>query len=319
MTAPTLALPAPTETMWNRFRFAWLQMPWEGMMLYGPNAGLALPAAYASAQFAQHGGVFPAALGWMIGISFEWMYIGSLALASRLRDSKLFNLVNALAVLTSIVYVTLFAADAYGSLGTLMNLKYMIGTVEVAPFKWFFAVVHAAPLAGLNYLYSRMLHQHGLQGQSENVPQVNHKVKDLEAMIAQLKAQLEEQVTTTAKLAHNFQNTLRETIEKTIVERDAIHAQERDLLVLQFQQAQAEGNKKLDDFKATILPQFQRMRAMLEAKAQGQPSQLQAPLTPPAVQPASSTTKLICQCGREFDTPSQMAGHRPHCKARNKP
>lgn len=148
---------------------AWryLKVPLFGLLRYGPSVLLALPAAYASAQFAMHHTIFPEPLAWMIGIAFEWMYLGTLAMSSALRTSAWFRRVNLLAVGTSILYVTLYAAGKYGALDGMAGA--MLGGWSIGgALLWLFSVIHAAPLAGLNYMYNSLIHEyHQEQRQDE--------------------------------------------------------------------------------------------------------------------------------------------------------
>ena len=61
---------------------------------FDSKAALAVAAAFASAQFAQHYTIFPWPLAWLIGIAFEWLYLGSLAMSAALRRSRYFRPVN---------------------------------------------------------------------------------------------------------------------------------------------------------------------------------------------------------------------------------
>lgn len=150
------------ELMWR-----YVQVPLFGVLRYGPSVLLALPAAYASAQFAMHHTIFPEPLAWMVGIAFEWMYLGTLAMSSALKSSQWFRRVNLLAVGTSILYVTLYAASKYGALDGMAGAKlwgYHIGGMLL----WLFSLIHAAPLAGLNYMYNSLIHEYHQEQQRQD-------------------------------------------------------------------------------------------------------------------------------------------------------
>lgn len=149
MTSSFLELPRVPKTSLGRMWWMLVQVPWRGLALYTPQALLALPAAYASSQFAEHQGVFPPPFNIMLGIAFEYVYLGTLAVAGAQRKNHWYTIVNAVAVLTSVCYVTLHAANKYELFGqpTTMML-------------WFFALIHGLPLAGLNFTYGLLVHNH---------------------------------------------------------------------------------------------------------------------------------------------------------------
>ena len=152
------------ELIWQ-----YVQVPLFGVLRYGPSVLLALPAAYASAQFAMHHTIFPEPLAWMVGIAFEWMYLGTLAMSSALKSSKWFWRVNLLAVGTSILYVTLYAASKYGALDGMADAT-LNGHRVGGALLWLFSLIHAAPLAGLNFLYNNLIHEyHQEQQKNEEV------------------------------------------------------------------------------------------------------------------------------------------------------
>ncbi len=153
-----LTLPKAGETALEQITWQWFTVPAIGFIKYGPSLGLALPAAYASAQFSMHHDIFPVWLAWSIGISFEWLYLGSFAVAGSLKDTTWFRVVNLLAVFVSILFVTLYCADKYDALKDIMDIIWI---------KWIFAVIHAAPLAGLNYIYNNLIHQYQKEAQQE--------------------------------------------------------------------------------------------------------------------------------------------------------
>lgn len=145
----TLLPPFPKSTL-SRIWWRYGKIPWRGLGLYSPQALLALPAAYASAQFAAHHGVFPMPFNIMLGVAFEWTYIGTLTVAGTMKDNTWYKIVNAMAVISSIVYVTLHAADKYGLLDNLTSPLWLL----------FFSLIHGVPIASLNYVYGLLVHHH---------------------------------------------------------------------------------------------------------------------------------------------------------------
>lgn len=150
-----LSLPKRGNSWTGEAIWAYLKVPAVGALRYGPSAALAVAAAYASAQFAQHYTIFPGWLAWLIGIAFEWLYLGSLAMSAALRKSKYFRPVNIGGMVVSIIYGTLYAADKYGVLAGVVDAH-----VLYVPLAWLFAVLHAAPLAGMNFLYNSLIHEY---------------------------------------------------------------------------------------------------------------------------------------------------------------
>lgn len=144
-----LSLPRAPDGTLRRIWWMLVAVPWRGLGLYSPQALLALPAAYASSQFAAHYGVFPFPFNIMLGIAFEWVYLGTLAVAGAQKRNTWYVVVNAVAVLTSIAYVTLHAADRYQLFGQPDRMML-----------WFFALMHGVPLAGLNFFYGLLVHSH---------------------------------------------------------------------------------------------------------------------------------------------------------------
>lgn len=142
--------------------WSYLKVPAIGALRYGPSAALAVAAAYASAQFAQHHTIFPGWLAWLIGIAFEWLYLGSLAMSAALRNSKYFRPVNLGGMAVSIIYGTLYAADKYGVLAGVVD-----ASLWGLPLAWIFALLHAAPLAGMNFLYNSLIHEYHKEQQAE--------------------------------------------------------------------------------------------------------------------------------------------------------
>lgn len=148
----TWALPQANKGFTGEIIWRWITVPTIGALRYGPSLLLALAAAYASSQWAQHNTVFPVVLAWTIGIAFEWLYLGSLAMSSALRNSRYFKPVNFGGMIVSILYGTLYAADKYGMLQPLIAAHPSV--------LWLFAVLHAAPLAGMNLLYNSLIHEY---------------------------------------------------------------------------------------------------------------------------------------------------------------
>ncbi len=157
-----LSLPKRGTGWLSDWQWSYLQVPATGALRYGPSAALAVAAAYASAQFAQHHTIFPNWLAWLIGIAFEWLYLGSLAMSAALRNSKYFRPVNLGGMTVSIIYGTLYAADKYGVLAGVVGAE-----VWGMPLAWLFALLHAAPLAGMNFLYNSLIHEYHKEQQAE--------------------------------------------------------------------------------------------------------------------------------------------------------
>jgi hypothetical protein len=132
--------------------------PLVGLMKFPPVLLLAVPSAYASAQFAMHHGVMPFWLAWAMAVGFEWIYVGSLALSSRIRNARLlFWLVNLIAVLVAVTFGTLHAATVYGVVDLLINGEHRV------MWRWIFALLHISPLAGLGLLYNLLIHSYDQQ------------------------------------------------------------------------------------------------------------------------------------------------------------
>jgi len=163
--ALSLTLPKQAAGISGEIVWRYVKVPAFGIIRYGPSVLLALPAAYASAQFAMHHTIFPELLAWMVGIAFEWMYLGTLAMSSALKDSAWFKRVNYLAVSTSILYVTLYAAGKYGALDGMESAR--LNGVEIGgALLWLFSIIHAAPLAGLNFMYNNLIHEYHRETQA---------------------------------------------------------------------------------------------------------------------------------------------------------
>lgn len=118
-------------------------LPWYGVLTYTPSILLVMPAAYASSQFAAHHSVFPFPFNIMLGIAFEWMYAGTIALAGNKKRSKWYIAVIITGAITSVIYITLHAASMYGLLDRLSDWRWLL----------FFSVIHALPIAVLNVMY----------------------------------------------------------------------------------------------------------------------------------------------------------------------
>jgi hypothetical protein len=144
------ALPKFNGGTLSRIWWMLVAVPWRGLGLYSPQALLALPAAYASSQFAKHAGVFPPPFNIMLGVAFEWVYLGTLAVAGTLVDNTWYKVVNGAGVFTSVIYVTLHAAERYGLLESLTGWGWKLA----------FSIIHGVPLAGLNFVYGLLIHNH---------------------------------------------------------------------------------------------------------------------------------------------------------------
>ena len=158
----SLSLPKKAYGWSADFVWSYITVPLVGALRYGPSAALAVAAAYASAQFAQHYTIFPVWLSWLIGIAFEWLYLGSLAMSAALRQSKYFRPVNLGGMIVSIIYGTLYAADKYGVLSGVVGAE-----LYGVPLAWLFALIHAAPLAGMNFLYNSLIHEYHKEQQAD--------------------------------------------------------------------------------------------------------------------------------------------------------
>lgn len=160
----SLALPALPSGTLQRLWWMIVGIPYRALGLYSPQALLALPAAYASSQFAAHAGVFPAPFNVMLGIAFEWVYLGTLAVAGASTDSRWYKIVNGTAVATSVIYVTLHAAERYGLLAHATGTGWLM----------LFSLIHGVPLAVLNFVYGLLIHNH-LKLADEAAQLVAHK------------------------------------------------------------------------------------------------------------------------------------------------
>src|SRR5262245_15104476 len=155
----------------------WLlvQIPLHGIKVFPPIFLLALSASYASAQFAAHHNVFTYPLNWAQAIAFEWVYIGALAMAQQ--RGRWFFAVLIAGALTSIVYITLYAADQYALMGQVKALM---------PANWFplfrlvitfgLVLAHSVPLTTVNIVYGFLIHSHLRDlAQRENECQLREK------------------------------------------------------------------------------------------------------------------------------------------------
>lgn len=136
------------------------QVPLHGAKIFPPFLLISVPAAFASAQFAAHKGVFPVPLNWAIGIAFEWVTLGTLAMSSTKRG-KQFVIVLGSSAATAIVYIMMYTASRYGLLSQIK---------DVLPIDWQPALtllitlmlifVHSVPLTAVNVVYGFLIHAH---------------------------------------------------------------------------------------------------------------------------------------------------------------
>lgn len=136
-----------------------IQIPVQGIKVFPPVLLLALSASYASAQFAGHHNVFTYPLNWAQAIAFEWVYIGALAMAQH--RGRWFFVVLIAGALTSVCYITLYAADQYA---VMEQIKVLM------PAGWFPAfrllitfglvLAHGIPLTLVNVVYGFLIHSH---------------------------------------------------------------------------------------------------------------------------------------------------------------
>jgi hypothetical protein len=166
------ALPAP-PTVQTGYRFldvpgqfmatvwwALTKVPLHGLKVFPPVVLLALSASFASAQFAGHHNVFPFPLNWAQAVAFEWVYIGTLAMVQSKRNVWFYVTLGA-GMLTSIIYITLYAASVYGVMGQIRGLT---------PPEWFptlqlvvtlgLVIAHGVPLTTVNFVYCLLVHNH---------------------------------------------------------------------------------------------------------------------------------------------------------------
>jgi hypothetical protein len=137
-----------------------IQVPAHGIKVYPPVILLATSAAFASAQFAAHANVFVWPLNWFQAISFEWVYIGTLAMSATKRG-KWFYTVLVAGALTSVVYIVLYAAlkyNVWAQLSALLPDQYIAGVKLVLTVA--LVLAHGIPLTLVNIVYTFLIHQH---------------------------------------------------------------------------------------------------------------------------------------------------------------
>lgn len=140
----------------------WLlvQIPIDGVKIFPPVFLLAVAASYASAQFAGHHNVFPPPLNWAQAIAFEWVYIGTLRMAAS-QKGRWFFVVLLAGALTSVIYITLYAASRYGIMGQVRALL----PIEWYPFVELIVtavliLAHGVPLTAVNVVYGFLIDQY---------------------------------------------------------------------------------------------------------------------------------------------------------------
>jgi hypothetical protein len=137
-----------------------IQIPADGIKIFPPVFLLAISAAYASAQFAAHRGVFPEPLNWAQAIAFEWVYIGTLRMAAS-QKGRWFFVVLLAGAATSVIYIVLYAASQYGIMGQVRALL---------PATWYpfvelavtlaLILAHGVPLTAVNVVYGFLIDQY---------------------------------------------------------------------------------------------------------------------------------------------------------------
>lgn len=137
-----------------------LQVPLHGAKIFPPFLLISVPAAFASAQFAAHREVFPFPLNWAIGIAFEWVTLGTLAMASTKRGRQ-FIIVLASSAITAVVYIMMYTASRYGLLGQIEAVMPAGAKPGLALFVTLvLIVVHSVPLTVVNVVYGFLIHAH---------------------------------------------------------------------------------------------------------------------------------------------------------------
>lgn len=144
-----------------------LQVPLHGIKVYMPIFLISLSAAFASAQTAAHRDLFPPPFNYMQAAAFEWVYIGTLAMAS-VKRGRWFFVVLISGALTSVVYIALYAAQKY-------HFLQQIADVLPSNFAPFLAIVvstllilaHSLPLTFVNVVYGFLIHAHIRQAREE--------------------------------------------------------------------------------------------------------------------------------------------------------
>lgn len=148
-----MTLPRIPTGFFQQLWWTFVQIPWEGVKIYGPQFLVAIPAAYASSQWANDLEIFPAPFHWSVGIAFEWIYMGVMAMAGSMVSRRWYYSVVLSAGFSSMLYVFLYSAKKYG----------LMGSWDTEKWKFFFALVHAVPLSGLNILYGLLIHSFRLE------------------------------------------------------------------------------------------------------------------------------------------------------------
>lgn len=148
-----MSLPKMPSNPLGQLRWAFFSVPWEGIKIYGPQFLVAIPAAFASSQWAADLNIFPKPFNYLVGVAFEWIYMGVMAMAGSMVSKKWYYTVILSAGFSSMLYVFLYSAKVYG----------VTETWNTTNWKIFFAAVHAIPLSGLNILYGLLIHSYRLQ------------------------------------------------------------------------------------------------------------------------------------------------------------
>lgn len=137
-----------------------LQVPVHGAKVFPPFLLISIPAAFASAQFAAHRDVFPAPLNWCVGIAFEWVTLGTLAMSSTKRG-KQFAIVLGSSSLTAVVYIMMFTASKYGLLAQIRDVLPLTWHAILELFVTLILIlVHSIPLTVVNVVYGFLIHAH---------------------------------------------------------------------------------------------------------------------------------------------------------------
>jgi len=137
-----------------------VQVPLHGIKIYMPMFLISTAAAYASAQFAGHSGLFPFPLDYMQAFAYEWVYIGTLAMVG-VKRGRWYYVVLGAGALTAVMYITMYSAYHY-------ELAQQIDAIlpENARPVWHILItlvlilVHALPLTFVNVVYGLLIHQH---------------------------------------------------------------------------------------------------------------------------------------------------------------
>jgi len=141
---------------------AWIaiQVPLHGIKIYMPIFLISSAAAYASAQFAGHSGLFPFPLDYAQAFAYEWVYIGTLAMAN-VKRGRWFFVVLFAGALTAVLYITMYSAAHYGLAAQIDAIL----PTDAKPLWHIFItlvliLVHALPLTFVNVVYGFLIHQH---------------------------------------------------------------------------------------------------------------------------------------------------------------